>query len=97
MAWIVMWWEGETRKHAAPVDSEEVANTQAQKLRARSDALGGASLQPIRVLPQAVWERMCKFDTAINREMECLHHVTARLCLPCVAGLVEKEHRHGTT
>ena len=91
---IVSWWDGLTR-HTHPCRDGAHAQRLAAQLAARSDALVGRSLHPIRLIPAplaAIMETL----RAEGETRQCPHQknakeALARLCVRCCAGLVANE------
>ena len=82
MSYTVTHWSHNVRV-AQPYATQAAAQTAADALRVRSDALLGISLVPIRVLPTAVYAQMERLRLEMDTT-PCRHHVWLRLCVRCL-------------
>ena len=85
MEYVVSWWNGETKQHTVCVD-KETAEAKQTMIKARSAAQVNVSLEPVRMMPLVVFEKMeellrTTFGVWMGR---CKHSAYKRLCITCV-------------
>ena len=85
MEYVVSYWTGEKKQHVVCKD-KETAEEKRMSVKARSAALPDVSLEPIRMMPLVVFEKMqellrIKSDVWVGR---CKHSAYKRLCITCV-------------
>ena len=88
MSYVVSWWSGEVRNHRT-FTTQEKAEAARVQLKTRSAASVRASFEPIRLMPQPVFEKMEQLASGKNRsDSTCRHKGTQRLCVLCVEGML---------
>ena len=83
MSYVVSWWTGETRQHRLYKDEDQARKHKAVML-ARSAKLPKASLVPVRVIPENMWDTMAKLKANLDND-HCRHGTLRRLCVPCLS------------
>ena len=87
MQHIVTWWEGELRRSRVYA-TEESAEVRKSQLKTQSAALSRVSLEPVRVMPQVVFDKMQQLAKVHDDVITCKHGCLRRLCTPCLARIV---------
>ena len=85
MQYAVSWWEGENKQHRVLKD-EETAQKMYKETKTRSVTLPRVSLEPVRIMPLIVFEKM---NTLVQTgdsmwQGRCKHSPYKRLCTVCV-------------
>jgi hypothetical protein len=85
MQYVVSWWEGVLKRHTILKD-KDAAEKKRLDMKERSASLPLVSLEPVRMMPRVVFEKMdelvkTKSDTWKRR---CKHAPFRRLCVVCV-------------
>lgn len=85
MSYVVSWYEGELRNFRS-FETQESAVAGKVQLKVKSAALTRVSFEPIRLMPQPVFEKMKQLAQGKERyeTTMCRHKCLKRLCVPCV-------------
>lgn len=88
MEYVVSWWVGDTKQHRVCKD-KETAEERRTAIKAQSAAHLYASLEPVRVMPRGVFQKMQELLRANVWNTRCAHSAYKRLCVTCVGKAVQ--------
>ena len=83
MEYIVSYWTGEKKQHGICKD-KETAEEKRMSIKARSAALPDVSLEPVRIMPLGVFQKMNELLRINIWNGTCRHSTLKRLCITCV-------------